>query len=121
MGNTMVFKAAEVRRALFQAVMEAIPLAFPKGCNNTGLRRGSVVRPPAARIRQVVNVSEADGSSRVADHLKQMHPKVNRLRAILGLDAKNAEYVATGDDIEARSEGMPARLVVLQRTALHRR
>ncbi len=40
-----------------------------------------------------VNVLTLIGSSRVADHLKKMHPKVNRLRAILGLDAKNAAIV----------------------------
>ena len=30
-----------------------------------------------------VNVLTLIGSSKVADHLKKMHPKVNRLRAIL--------------------------------------
>ncbi|MBV5270548.1 MAG: aldehyde dehydrogenase family protein, partial [Afipia sp.] len=40
------------------------------------------------------------GSSRVADHLKKMHPKVNRLRAILGLDAKNAAIVLPDADVE---------------------
>jgi aldehyde dehydrogenase (NAD+) len=40
------------------------------------------------------------GSSKVADHLKKLHPKVNRLRAILGLDAKNAAIILPDADIE---------------------
>ena len=47
-----------------------------------------------------VNVLTLIGSSKVADHLKKMHPKVNRLRAILGLDAKNAAIVLPDADIE---------------------
>src|SRR5690606_28803742 len=34
-----------------------------------------------------------------ADQLKKLHPKVNRLRAILGLDAKNAGIVTANADI----------------------
>jgi glyceraldehyde-3-phosphate dehydrogenase (NADP+) len=40
------------------------------------------------------------GSSKVAARIKKMHPKVNRLRAILGLDAKNAAIVLADADIE---------------------
>jgi glyceraldehyde-3-phosphate dehydrogenase (NADP+) len=40
------------------------------------------------------------GSSQVADHLKKQHPKSHRLRAILGLDAKNAAIVLPDADIE---------------------
>jgi len=47
-----------------------------------------------------VNVLTLIGSSKVADHLKKMHPKVNRLRAILGLDAKNAAIVLPDADLD---------------------
>ena len=40
------------------------------------------------------------GSSKVADHLKKQHPKSHRLRAILGLDAKNAAIVLPDADLE---------------------
>ncbi|HEV7380701.1 MAG TPA: aldehyde dehydrogenase family protein, partial [Dyadobacter sp.] len=40
------------------------------------------------------------GSSKVANELKKQHPKVNRLRAVLGLDAKNAAIVTANADIE---------------------
>src|SRR4051794_28962676 len=47
-----------------------------------------------------VNVLTLIGSSKAADHLKKLHPKANRLRAILGLDAKNAAIVLPDADIE---------------------
>ena len=47
-----------------------------------------------------VNALTLIGSSKVADHLKKMHPKTNRLRAILGLDAKNAAIVLADADLE---------------------
>ena len=40
------------------------------------------------------------GSSKVADHLKKLPPKAHRLRAILGLDAKNAAIVLPDADLE---------------------
>ncbi|KAF4531108.1 hypothetical protein B566_EDAN019144 [Ephemera danica] len=47
-----------------------------------------------------IDVLTLIGSSKVADKLKKMHPKVNRLRAILGLDAKNAAIVTESADLE---------------------
>jgi glyceraldehyde-3-phosphate dehydrogenase (NADP+) len=48
-----------------------------------------------------VDVLALIGSSRVADTLKKLHPKTNRLRAILGLDAKNMGIVLSNADIPA--------------------
>lgn len=47
-----------------------------------------------------INVLTLIGSSKVADQLKKLHPKVNRLRAILGLDAKNAAIVTANSDLD---------------------
>jgi acyl-CoA reductase-like NAD-dependent aldehyde dehydrogenase len=47
-----------------------------------------------------INVLTLIGSSKVANELKKLHPKVNRLRAILGLDAKNAAIVTAHADIK---------------------
>jgi acyl-CoA reductase-like NAD-dependent aldehyde dehydrogenase len=47
-----------------------------------------------------IDVLTLIGSSKVADQLKKLHPKVNRLRAILGLDAKNAAIVTQSADLE---------------------
>jgi glyceraldehyde-3-phosphate dehydrogenase (NADP+) len=99
MGNTMVFKPPKFGVLLFQPLLEAFRCAFPKGVINTVYGRGSVVVPMLLESGKV-NVLTLIGSSRVADHLKKMHPKVNRLRAILGLDAKNAAIVLPDANIE---------------------
>ena len=84
---------------LFQPLLEAFRSAFPKGVINTVYGKGSEVVPMLLESGKV-NVLTLIGSSRVADHLKKMHPKVNRLRAILGLDAKNAAIVLPDANIE---------------------
>jgi aldehyde dehydrogenase (NAD+) len=99
MGNTMVFKPPKFGVLLFAPLLEAFRNAFPKGVINTVYGRGSVVVPMLLESGKV-NVLTLIGSSKVADHLKKMHPKVNRLRAILGLDAKNAAVVLADADME---------------------
>jgi glyceraldehyde-3-phosphate dehydrogenase (NADP+) len=99
MGNTMVFKPPKFGVLLFNPLLEAFRSAFPKGVINTVYGRGSVIVPRLLDSGKV-NVLTLIGSSKVADHLKKMHPKVNRLRAILGLDAKNAAIILPDADIE---------------------
>ena len=99
MGNTMVFKPPKFGVLLFAPLLEAFRSAFPKGVINTVYGKGSEVVPMLLESGKV-NVLTLIGSSKVADHLKKMHPKVNRLRAILGLDAKNAAIVLPDADID---------------------
>ena len=99
MGNTMVFKPPKFGVLLYAPLLEAFRSAFPKGVINTVYGKGSEVVPMLLESGKV-NVLTLIGSSRVADHLKKMHPKVNRLRAILGLDAKNAAVVLPDADVE---------------------
>ena len=99
MGNTVVFKPPTYGTLLFEPLLEAFRSAFPKGVVNTIYARGSVVVPRMLGSGKV-NVLALIGSSKVADHLKKQHPKSHRLRAILGLDAKNAAIVLADADIE---------------------
>jgi aldehyde dehydrogenase (NAD+) len=99
MGNTMVFKPPKFGVLLFAPLLEAFRSAFPKGVINTVYGRGAEIVPMLLESGRV-NVLTLIGSSKVADHLKKMHPKVNRLRAILGLDAKNAAIILPDADIE---------------------
>jgi glyceraldehyde-3-phosphate dehydrogenase (NADP+) len=99
MGNTMVFKPPKFGVLIFQPLLEAFRIAFPKGVINTVYGKGSVIVPMLLESGKV-NVLTLIGSSKVADHLKKMHPKVNRLRAILGLDAKNAAIILPDADLE---------------------
>jgi glyceraldehyde-3-phosphate dehydrogenase (NADP+) len=99
MGNTVVFKPPRYGALLFHPLLEAFRSAFPKGVINTVYGRGSVVVPRLLDSGKV-NVLTLIGSSKVADHLKKLPPKAHRLRAILGLDAKNAAIVLPDADIE---------------------
>ena len=99
MGNTVVFKPPQYGTLLFEPLLNAFRTAFPKGVINTVYAAGEVVVPRMLASGKV-NVLALIGSSRVADHLKKQHPKSHRLRAILGLDAKNAAIVLPDADLD---------------------
>ena len=66
---------------------------------NTIYGRGNTIIPDLMKSGQI-NVLTLIGSSKVANELKKLHPKVNRLRAILGLDAKNAAIITQHADVK---------------------
>ncbi|MBC8111724.1 MAG: NADP-dependent glyceraldehyde-3-phosphate dehydrogenase, partial [Verrucomicrobia bacterium] len=99
MGNTVLFKPPKHGTLLFYPLLEAFRDAFPKGVVNTIYGRGNTV-VPSLMTSGKVDVLALIGSSKVADQLKKQHPKSNRLRAILGLDAKNAAIILPDADIE---------------------
>ena len=100
MGNTVVFKPPQLRRAAVRARCSRRSAAPSRtGVINTVYGTGSVVVPRLLGSGKV-NVLALIGSSKVADHLKKQHPKSHRLRAILGLDAKNAAIVLPDADLE---------------------
>jgi acyl-CoA reductase-like NAD-dependent aldehyde dehydrogenase len=99
MGNTVVFKPPQYGTLLFHPLLEAFRSAFPKGVINTVYAPGEVVVPHMLASGKI-NVLALIGSSRVADHLKKQHPKSHRLRAVLGLDAKNAAIVLPDADLD---------------------
>ncbi len=99
MGNTLLFKPPKHGTLLHYPLLEAFKKCFPKGVINTIYGRGSTIVPKLMQSGQI-NVLTLIGSSKVADELKKMHPKVNRLRAILGLDAKNAAIITAKADLK---------------------
>jgi acyl-CoA reductase-like NAD-dependent aldehyde dehydrogenase len=99
MGNTVVFKPPQYGTLLFEPLLEAFRTAFPKGVINTIYAPGAVVVPHMLASGKI-DVLALIGSSKVADHLKKQHPKSHRLRAILGLDAKNAAIVLPDADLD---------------------
>jgi glyceraldehyde-3-phosphate dehydrogenase (NADP+) len=99
MGNTLLFKPPRFGLLLFAPLLEAFASAFPKGVINTVYGKGQEVVPYLLGSGKV-NTLTLIGSSNVADHLKKLHPKTNRLRAILGLDAKNAAIVLADADLD---------------------
>lgn len=99
MGNTILFKPPKHGTLLFAPLLDAFKDCFPKGVINTIYGRGNTIIPSLMKSGKI-DVLTLIGSSRVADSLKKMHPKSNRLRAVLGLDAKNAAIILENADIE---------------------
>ena len=99
MGNTVVLKPPQYGTLLFEPLLEVFRDAFPRGVVNTIYAPGELVVPRMLASGKV-NVLALIGSSRVADHLKKQHPKSHRLRAVLGLDAKNAAIVLPDADLD---------------------
>lgn len=99
MGNTLLFKPPKHGTLLHYPLLEAFKTCFPTGVVNTIYGRGHAIVPALMQSGKI-NVLTLIGSSKVADELKKLHPKVNRLRAILGLDAKNAAIVTANADVK---------------------
>ncbi|TCC92747.1 NADP-dependent glyceraldehyde-3-phosphate dehydrogenase [Pedobacter hiemivivus] len=99
MGNTILFKPPKHGTLLHYPLLEAFRDCFPKGVVNTIYGRGNKIIPDLMKSGKI-NVLTLIGSSKVANELKKLHPKVNRLRAILGLDAKNAAIITAKADIK---------------------
>lgn len=99
MGNTLLFKPPKHGTLLHYPLLEAFRDCFPKGVVNTIYGRGNKIIPDLMKSGEI-NVLTLIGSSKVANELKKLHPKVNRLRAILGLDAKNAAIITAKADVK---------------------
>ena len=99
MGNTILFKLPKHGVLAHYPLLEAFRDAFPPGTVNTLYGKGSEIIAPLMESGKV-NVLAFIGSSKVANGLKKSHPKVNRLRSILSLDAKNAAIVTNNADLD---------------------
>ena len=98
MGNTILFKTPKHGSLLHYPLLEAFRTSFPKGVVNSLYGRGANVVPPVMQSGKV-NVLTLIGSSKVADELQRQHPKLNRLRSIMSLDAKNAAIILPDADL----------------------
>lgn len=99
MGNTLLFKPPKHGTLLHYPLLKAFQECFPKGVVNAIYGRGNVIVTPLMQTGKI-DVLTLIGSSRVASQLKKEHPKLNRLRAILGLDAKNAAIITSNADLD---------------------
>ncbi len=99
MGNTVLFKPPKYGTLLFCPLLTAFRDAFPPGVVNTVYGRGANVVPFLMSSGKI-DVLALIGSSKVADQLIKLHPKTNRLRTILSLDAKNAAIVLSHANLD---------------------
>lgn len=92
MGNTVVFKPAKFGVLLIRPLLEAFRDSFPAGVINViyGSGRETV---SALMVSGKIDVFAFIGTNKAASALKKLHPKPHRLRAALGLDAKNPGIV----------------------------
>jgi glyceraldehyde-3-phosphate dehydrogenase (NADP+) len=99
MGNTVVFKPAKFGVLLIRPLLEAFRDSFPAGVINViyGSGRETV---SALMASGKVDVFAFIGTHKGASALKKLHPRTHRLRAILGLDAKNPGIVLPEVDLE---------------------
>jgi glyceraldehyde-3-phosphate dehydrogenase (NADP+) len=92
MGNTTVFKPAKLGVLLLSPLLEAFQNSFPKGVVNVLYGRGRVLATPIMETGKI-DVLALIGHSSSANALQNSHPKANRLRSVLGLEAKNPGIV----------------------------
>ncbi len=99
MGNTVVFKPAKYGVLLIRPLLEAFQQSFPAGVINIIYGRG---RETVGSLMETgkVDVFAFIGTNKGANELKKLHPKPHRLKAILGLDAKNPAIVLADADMD---------------------
>ena len=99
MGNTVLFKPAKLGVLLISPLLEAFQNSFPKGVVNIIYGRGRVLATPIIQTGRI-DVLALIGNSTSANALQNNHPKKNRLRLVLGLEAKNPAIVLPDADLD---------------------
>ncbi len=99
MGNTTIFKPAKHGVLLITPLLEAFRNSFPKGVVNIIFGRGRTVAAPIMKTGKV-DVLALIGNSKSANALQEQHPKSNRLRLVLGLEAKNPAIILPDAEME---------------------
>ena len=99
MGNVVIFKPAKHGILLIHPLLDAFKDSFPKGVINVIYGHG---KDTAMKLMEHggIDVFSFIGSSKIANVLKKAHPKPNRLRSVMGLEAKNPAIVLKDADID---------------------
>lgn len=104
MGNAVVLKPAKFGVLLMRPLLAPLRDSFPPGVVNVIYGRG---RETVGALMESgkIDVLAFIGTNKGARDLKKMHPLPHRLKAVLGLDAKNIGVVMQDADLdEAVSE-----------------
>ncbi|MFZ4680503.1 MAG: NADP-dependent glyceraldehyde-3-phosphate dehydrogenase [Flavobacterium sp.] len=99
MGNTVIFKPAKHGVLLISPLLEAFRSSFPKGVINIVYGRGRDVASPIMKSGKI-DILALIGNSKSAIELQDQHPNKNRLRLILGLEAKNPAIILPDADLD---------------------
>ena len=99
MGNTTIFKPAKQGVLLITPLLKAFQDSFPPGVVNILFGRGRNIAGPIMKTG-IIDVLALIGHSSSAVSLQDLHPNKNRLRLILGLEAKNPGIVLPDADLD---------------------
>ncbi len=99
MGNTVVAKLPRFGALCQAPLLEAFAECFPPGVVNVLNGDGRETAGPIVESGAIASLAFI-GSSRTANTLKRRHPMPNRLRCVLGLDAKNPAIVLEDADLD---------------------
>ena len=99
MGNTTIFKPAKHGVLLIAPLLNAFKECFPPGVVNILFGRGRKICPPIMKTG-FVDVLALIGHSSSAVALQDQHPNKNRLRLVLGLEAKNPGIILPDADLD---------------------
>ena len=99
MGNTAVFKPAKYGVLLITPLLEAFRSCFPPGVINVVFGRGRELATPIMESGDV-DVLALIGNSKSSNALISQHPKPNRVRQVLGLEAKNPAIILPDADLD---------------------
>ena len=99
MGNTAIFKPAKHGVLLITPLLEAFQESFPPGVVNIVFGRGRKIASPIMKTGDV-DVLALIGHSTSAVALQDQHPNKNRLRLVLGLEAKNPGIILPDADLD---------------------
>ena len=99
MGNTCVFKPVKYGVLLMVPLLEAFAESFPPGVVNIVFGRGRTLASPIMQSGRI-DVLALIGNSKSSNALISQHPKPNRVRQVLGLEAKNPAVIFPDADIE---------------------
>lgn len=99
MGNTTIFKPAKHGVLLLSPLLEIFQNSFPKGVINIIYGRGRVLASPIMKTGKI-DVLALIGNSKSANAIQDAHPFKNRLRLVLGLEAKNPAIILPDADLD---------------------
>ena len=99
MGNTAIFKPAKHGVLLIAPLLKAFQESFPPGVVNILFGRGRKIASPIMQTG-AVDVLALIGHSSSAVSLQDQHPNKNRLRLVLGLEAKNPGIILPDADLD---------------------
>lgn len=100
MGNTTIFKPAKHGVLLITPLLKAFQESFPAGVVNILFGRGRKIASPIMETGKV-DVLALIGHSSSAVALQDLHPYKNRLRLVLGLEAKNPGIILPDADLDS--------------------